>query len=171
MAVGHLLERGHRSLCFVGGPGDLPQVAQRRTGALEAATAAGLVESAVRNLETAGLTIAEGRRAAERILGLPAPERPTAAFCANDLVAFGLAQCLMQHGVGVPEQVAVVGYDDIELAAAASVPLTSVAQPRALLGRAAAELLLDECATPGHRHRQQLFLPELVARASSIRQQ
>ncbi len=170
MAAGHLLERGHRNLCFVGGPRDLPQVAQRRAGALEAAGAAGLEESAVRSLETAGLTIADGQRAAERILGLPGPERPTAAFCANDLVAFGLARCLLQHGVGVPEQMAVVGYDDIELASVASVPLTSVAQPRALLGRAAADLLLDECATPGHHHRQQLFLPELVARASSMRQ-
>ncbi len=169
MAAGHLLELGHRRLCFVGGPQDLPQVAQRRAGARRAADAAGLEEGAVRHLETAGLTIADGRSAAERILGLPGPERPTAAFCANDLVAFGLAQCLLQHGVGVPEEMAVVGYDDIELAAAASVPLTSVAQPRALLGRAAAELLLDECATPGHRHRQQLFLPELVARASTMR--
>jgi LacI family transcriptional regulator len=170
MAAGHLLDLGHRSLCFVGGPENLPQVAQRCAGALEAAVAAGLEESRVRQLDTAGLTIAEGRRAAERILGLPVLERPTAAFCANDLVAFGLAQCLLQHGVGVPEQMAVVGYDDIELAAAASVPLTSVAQPRTVMGRAAAELLLDECATPGHRHRQELFLPELVARASSLRQ-
>jgi LacI family transcriptional regulator len=169
MAAGHLLDLGHRSLCFVGGPYDLPQVAQRRTGALDALAAAGLGEHAVRQLDTAGLTIAEGQRAAERILGLPGAERPTAVFCANDLLAFGLAQCLLQHGVGVPEHIAVVGYDDIELATAASVPLTSVAQPRAMLGRAAAELLLDECAVPDHRHRQQLFLPELVARASSIR--
>ncbi len=168
MAAGHLLELGHRSLCFVGGPEILPQVAQRRAGALDAAVAAGLGERWVRRLDTAGLTIAEGRRAAERILGLPGPDRPTAVFCANDLVAFGLAQCLLQHGVRIPEQMAVVGYDDIELAAAASVPLTSVAQPRTLMGRAAAELLLDEYATPGHRHRQELFLPELVARASSI---
>jgi LacI family transcriptional regulator len=169
MAAGHLLELGHRRLCFVGGPRDLPQVTQRRSGALLAAAAAGLGERAVRHMDTAGLTIAEGRRAAERLLGLPGPERPTAVFCANDLVAFGLAQCLLQHGVDVPGQMAVVGYDDIELAAAASVPITSVAQPRALLGRAAAELLLDECAGSGHRHRQQLFLPELAARASSIR--
>jgi LacI family transcriptional regulator len=168
MAAGHLLDLGHRSLCFVGGPQDLPQVAQRRAGALEAAVAAGLEEGAVRNLDTGALTIAEGRKAAERILGLADRQRPTAVFCANDLVAFGLAQCLLQHGVDVPAQIAVVGYDDIELAAAASVPLTSVAQPRALLGRAAAELLLDGCATPGHRHRQELFLPELAARASSL---
>lgn len=64
--------------------------------------------------------------------------------------------------------VAVVGYDDIEFAADAAVPLTSVRQPKYQLGRAAAELLLDEADRPEqHEHRRFVFKPELVARASS----
>jgi LacI family transcriptional regulator len=62
-----------------------------------------------------------------------------------------------------------VGYDDIDFAALAAVPLTSVRQPRRELGRTAAELLLDEAANPAHEHQQVLFTPELVARASTRR--
>lgn len=69
---------------------------------------------------------------------MPARRRPTAAFCGNDLVA------------------------------AAAVPLTSVRQPRSVLGTTAAEMLLSEASDPEHRHEQQVFLPELVARRSTI---
>jgi LacI family transcriptional regulator len=62
---------------------------------------------------------------------------------------------------------AIVGYDDIEFAAAATVPLTSVHQPRRLLGRSATELLLEEYNNPEHQHQQILFTPELVVRAST----
>ncbi|MGO9857734.1 MAG: LacI family DNA-binding transcriptional regulator [Acidimicrobiales bacterium] len=169
MAVNHLLELGHRRLAFVGGPAGVPQVADRLAGAHAAATARGRGDVALRHVETSAPTIGEGRRAAERLLGLPRRQRPTGVFCANDLLAFGLVQCLLQNGVAVPEDVAIVGYDDIELAGAAAVPLTSVAQPRHLLGRTGAELLLDEARAQEHTHRHVLFLPELVARASSIR--
>ena len=60
-----------------------------------------------------------------------------------------------------------MGYDDIEFASAAAVPLTSVRQPRRELGRTAAELVLDEASNPEHEHRQVLFTPELVAREST----
>jgi LacI family transcriptional regulator, galactose operon repressor len=70
--------------------------------------------------------------------------------------------------VAVPGDLAVVGYDDIEFAADAAVPLTSVRQPKYQLGRAAAELLLDEADRPAeHEHRRSVFTPELVVRASS----
>ena len=68
----------------------------------------------------------------------------------------------------MPDDLAVVGYDDIDFAAAAAVPLTSVRQPRELLGRTAARLLLEEAAgDPGHEHRHVQFQPELVVRAST----
>jgi LacI family transcriptional regulator len=91
-------------------------------------------------------------------------------FCANDLLALGLLQHLVQHGLDVPGDVAIVGYDDIEFAAAAAVPLTSVAQPRHLLGRTAAALLVEEADRRGsHQHQHVVFPPELVARASTAR--
>ncbi len=72
-------------------------------------------------------------------------------------------------GVDVPGELAIVGYDDIEFAGAAAVPLSSVRQPRELLGRTAAELLLAESAAgTDHVHQQVVFRPELVVRGSSI---
>lgn len=118
---------------------------------------------------TSALTVAEGRNAGERLAGLPAAARPTAALCANDLLALGLLQQCVSLGLRVPEDLAIVGYDDIEFAAAAAVPLTSVRQPRRQLGKRAAELLLDEAGNPDHRHQQVLFTPELVVRASTRR--
>ena len=94
----------------------------------------------------------------------PPPDR---AFCGNDLTALGLLQHAISTGARVPEDLAIVGYDDIEFAAAAAVPLTSVRQPRRELGRTAAELVLDESSNPEHEHRQVLFTPELVAREST----
>jgi LacI family transcriptional regulator len=72
------------------------------------------------------------------------------------------------RGIPVPGEVSILGYDDIDYAAAAVVPLSSVAQPRERLGRTAVELLLAEIHDgPGHRHRQVLFDPELVVRDST----
>ena len=168
LAISHLLESGHRALAFVGGPADIPQVADRHTGALRALEAAGRAATDLTWIRTDALTIAEGRRAGERLLGLPQRRRPTGVFCANDLLALGLLQHLSQQGLRVPEDVALVGSDDIEYAAAAAVPLTSVAQPRQLLGRTAAQLLTDEADRPlEHEHQHVVFPPELVARASS----
>jgi LacI family transcriptional regulator len=119
-------------------------------------------------METTALNVAEGRRAGERIAGMPAARRPTAAFCANDLLALGLLQQMVRLGLRVPDDLAIVGYDDIEFAEAAAVPLTSVSQPRQLLGRTAAELLLDEAREPDdHVHQQVVFAPELVVRTST----
>ena len=69
----------------------------------------------------------------------------------------------------MPDELAIVGYDDIEFASAAAVPLTSVRQPRAQLGRAAMDLLLEEATDPAnHQHRQVAFEPELVVRESTV---
>ena len=68
-----------------------------------------------------------------------------------------------------PSDIAIVGYDDIDFAAAAAVPLSSVRQPRQELGSPGRRLVLDEAADPGHLHQQVVFQPELVARASTLR--
>ena len=89
-------------------------------------------------------------------------------FCANDLLALGVLQEMTTRRIGVPDSVAIVGYDDVDFAAAAAVPLSSVRQPRHQLGRAAAQLLIEEALGDGtHRHRQVVFEPDLVMRASS----
>lgn len=167
VAVEHLLDRGHRRLAFVGGPDSLGQVRDRHEGARSAIRDGGLAPAALTRIAVDHLTVAEGRSAGERWLGLPVKRRPTAAFCANDLLALGLLQTVIGAGLRVPDDLAIVGYDDIDFAAAAAVPLSSVRQPRHELGRRAAELVLAETADAGHQHETVVFTPELVARAST----
>ncbi len=168
LAIEHLVDRGHTRVAYVAGPPELGQVRDRWQGAREAWAAAGLPPEDLVQVSIAALTVAEGREAGQRLAGIPGKRRPTAAFCANDLVALGLLQQAIGSGVRVPDDLAIVGYDDIDFAAAAAVPLTSVRQPRQELGLTAAELVLDEAANPDHEHRQVLFTPELVARASTL---
>lgn len=161
----HLADQGHRRVTFVGGPMDIQQVADRHRGLGEELAAAGARLDLV---ETDALSIGAGRTAAETVLAAAATRRPTALACANDLLALGVLQAVVSAGVRVPQDIALVGYDDIAFAEAAAVPLTSVRQPRDLLGRTAAELLMEEIEDPqGHRHRQVQFSPELVVRAST----
>jgi LacI family transcriptional regulator len=169
LAAGHSLELGHERIAFVGGSDSVGQVRDRRIGALRAIGAHGGQESQLACIDTRTLTVADGRSGGERLAGLPADWRPTAAMCANDLVALGLLQQCVRLGIRVPEDLAIVGYDDFEFAGAAAVPLTSVRQPRHRLGWVAAELLLDEVANPGHQHQQVRFTPEPVVRASTRR--
>jgi LacI family transcriptional regulator len=147
----------------------LTQCQDRRTGALDALTAAGLPPEALSHIETERLDVASGRDAGARLLGMT--DRPTAVFCANDLLALGVLQALYAAGVRVPEEVALVGYDDIEFAAAAAVPLTSVRQPAYRLGRAAADLLIEETGdnAEAHEHQRIVLQPELVVRGSTRR--
>jgi len=167
LAVGHLIDAGHRRIAFVGGPRSLRQVTDRHAGALAALRAADVTPTALVDVDTPSLNVAGGRDAVARILGMPAARRPTAVFCANDLLALGVLQELTRQRVAVPGRMAIVGYDDIEFASAAAVPLSSVRQPRDQLGRTAAELLVDEVRGAAHQHRQVVFKPELVVRESS----
>ena len=89
-------------------------------------------------------------------------ERPTAVFAANDLLAIGLLQGFVTHGLRIPEDIAIIGYDDIAFAASAAVPLSSIRQPRQLLGRRAAELLFAEIEALDER-------PAAPARARAVR--
>jgi LacI family transcriptional regulator len=168
LAADHLLERGHRRIAFVGGSSGLPQVHERHEGVELAVREAGSDAADLLVLSPEKLTVAGGREAGAQIIGMPAARRPTAAICANDLLALGLLQEMVRHGVRVPDDLAIVGYDDIDFASAAAVPLSSVRKPRVLLGRRAAELLLDEARNPDHEHQQLLFEPQLVVRESSM---
>jgi LacI family transcriptional regulator len=168
LAMSHLLEAGHERIAYIGGPLTLRQVSDRRDGATRALERASRSAGQLQIIETAAPNVAAGGLAGEAIAALPAGVRPTAAFCANDLIALGLLQAMTRLGLRVPEDMAIVGYDDIEFAAAAAVPLSSVRQPRHQLGRTAAQLLLEEATETGtHQHRQVVFEPELEVRRSS----
>ncbi|MEV8443488.1 LacI family DNA-binding transcriptional regulator [Actinosynnema sp. NPDC051121] len=170
LAVTHLLAEGYERIVMVNGPTRIHQGRQRHEGAVDAVRKAGRDERVLEELKVPALNVASGQRAAEQLLARST--RPDAVFCANDLLALGVLQVLVRAGVRVPEDVAIVGYDDIDFAAAAAVPLTSVRQPRQLIGRTAAELVIAETMTPSeHVHKHVLFAPELVVRESSRRVQ
>jgi LacI family transcriptional regulator len=171
LAAAHLLEQGHRRIAYVAGPMSIQQVAERHAGATAALAEMDDASASIHLVEMRSLTVASGRRAGEEVAALPATRRPTAVFCANDLLALGVLQEVIRRGLRVPDDVAIVGYDDIEFAGAAAVPLSSVRQPREQLGRAAAELLFEEISDgETHRHRHVVFEPELVVRQSSALQ-
>jgi LacI family transcriptional regulator len=166
IAAKHLLSLGRTKLGFVGGPLEIPQVADRLQGAKDALRLTPTATLTV--FETSATTVLEGRRAGEEISALPRDERPTALFAANDLVAIGLLQALVATGsLQVPEDIAIVGYDDIDFATSAIVPLTSIRQPSALMGETALKLLSEEALDPAQRPRRVVFQPELVIRDSA----
>ncbi|HEY3867890.1 MAG TPA: LacI family DNA-binding transcriptional regulator [Actinocrinis sp.] len=169
LAADHLLDAGHRSITYISGPMHLAQCRDRRTGVLAALAGHGLAEDSLTHIEAPRLDVAAGREAGTRLLGLS--RRPTAVFCANDLLALGVLQAVYAAGIAIPQDLALVGYDDIEFASAAAVPLTSVRQPAERMGRTAAELLLEETgeAAEGHVHQRVVLEPELITRQSSGR--
>lgn len=163
LAGEHLLSRAARRITWVTGPASLRQTTERGRG-LQAA----LVGSRARlsRVTLPALRGDAGYAAVPEILRT----RPDAVVCANDVVALGVLRGLLEAAVDVPGDIALVGYDDIEFAATAAVPLTSVRQPARDIGRAAAAMLVEELLDPeSHRHRQQTFAPELVLRRSSER--
>lgn len=167
LAAAHLLELGRRRLAFVGGPASIRQVADRLEGARRAV--AEVAGAFLEVIPTENLTVLQGREAGEKLRARSAAERPDAVFAANDLLAMGVLQALVMQGeLRVPHDIALIGYDDIDFAAAAVVPLSSIRQPAALIGHTAVDLLLREAADPeGFAPEQVVFQPELVVRTST----
>ena len=166
LAASHLTKIGRRRLAFVGGPASVRQVADRLEGTRRAVGET--PGTTLEVIEMTALTVLEGRRAGREIAARPAADRPDAVFAANDLLAVGLLQALvMFDGLRVPEDIALIGYDDIDFAAATVVPLSSVRQPATLIGYTAVDLLLRELSGADDHERSVLFRPELVAREST----
>lgn len=166
IATQHLIDIGRTRIAFIGGPLDIDQVAERLEGAQ--AVTAQQPGASLTIYPTAALTVIEGRKAAKKIAALPPEERPDAIFAANDLLAMGVIQALvMTSDLRVPEDIALVGYDDIDFASATVVPLTSVRQPAIEIGATALKLLLKEAEGSGEPE-QVVFQPSLVPRASTL---
>ena len=166
LAVAHLAERGRRRIAFVGGPFSIRQVSDRLTGARAALRA--FPGTTIEVVPTESLSVLEGRRAGELLRDRVPAERPDAVFAANDLLAVGVLQALVMTGtVRVPQDIALIGYDDIDFASATVVPLSSVRQPSALIGYRALDLLLREAAEGADAREQVVFQPELVIRSST----
>ncbi|WP_105566486.1 LacI family DNA-binding transcriptional regulator [Microbacterium halophytorum] len=165
MVARHLLETGRRRVLFLGSRRELAQVRDREDGAREVLAAAGSTMAAERLHRTdpeAGLEY--GAKLAAGAAG----DLPDAIICSNDHLAAGLVRALVDGGVRVPEDVAVVGYDDTPLSRVAAVPLTSIRQPAVDMGRRAAELLLGAIGRSPEPRQNVVYAPELVIRASTV---
>lgn len=164
LAGTHLLEGGKRSIVFLTGPDSIRQAVDREAGLRQAIAQFGENDSVELNIvRVATMNGRAGYAATEEILG----HEPDAIFGANDLLALGVLRGLLEVGIKVPEDIALVGYDDIEFASIAAVPLTSVRQPALQIGRSSARLLLEECVTDDHAHQQVMFRPELIVRQTT----
>ncbi|MCG6566943.1 LacI family DNA-binding transcriptional regulator [Tessaracoccus sp. ZS01] len=166
LAVRHLIDLGRRRITILGGPEHFRQVGRRLAGAQQAASETPGVE--IEYLAPEEMSILAGRDAAIQIA-----ERdtlPEAIFAMNDLLAIGALQALvMSRSLRVPEDVALIGYDDVAFCEDAVVPLSSIRQPSAEMGRKAIELLDDEITDgDSHTHRWVLLKPELIARRSTL---
>jgi len=138
-AMRHLLGLGHRRIAAITGPRGWVATEHRRRGYLAALASAGILADPA--LEAEGdFEIPGGRDAARRLLDLADP--PTAIFAFNDNLAIGAIQTARARGLRVPEDLSVVGFDDVELATIVSPTLTTVRQPLAEMGRTAVSLLM-----------------------------
>ena len=163
LAMSHLLQLGHRRVAFLGAPDAESQIRERFAGCVAAYTDAGLDAGSLLRVD-ADLNSPTARSEAARAL-LSRDPRPTAVVCANDVIALALQTEAIRAGLRIPSDVAIVGYDDIEGAAIAPVPLTTVYQPRYDFGHRAAELALSP-AYPGASAAP--FVPRLVIRQSTV---
>lgn len=136
----HVMEMGHRQIAIIGGPGSLWTAQQRLAGYREALAAAGIDPDSV-PLYEGDYRQASGRALAAKALA--ADPRPTALICANDLMAIGALEHCRAEGLRVPDDVSLVGFDDLPIANLLTPRLTSVRQPAHQMGEKAASLLLD----------------------------
>jgi LacI family transcriptional regulator len=162
LAVHHLHHLGHRRIAWVG-PVEVPQMTSRAIGVRDAASELGMevvtVVTAMRTLPPAGQKAA---------MELHDNGLPSAVICANDLMAVGMELQLLSLGYSIPKDVSIVGFDDIEFAASAIVPLTTIARHPGVIGAKAVDLLLSGCGIDDeHRHQQLLYPSELVVREST----
>lgn len=172
LAVDHLVAAGRRRIGFLNGPLDTVPGAARDAGFREALAAHGLpVDEAL--VEVGDFGYEPGRAAAQRLLARTRPRGSSsqapldAIVCANDVIAAGALHTLLDAGVRVPQDVALVGMDDTELARMSFPQLSSVSLGSADRGRRAAELLLERIADPELPPRRAHVAPRLVVRASS----
>lgn len=163
LAARLLAERGFRRIACITGPGRHPRSRARLAGLVEELGKAGLtLEPGL--LREADLTIAGGYAAAASLLD--GEEPPEAVFAFNDLMAAGVLRAAAERGLAVPDRLSVLGYDDIELAAYLTPPLSTIRQSAGLLGARAAELLIDHLEDGRPLPDLLTLPPDLVLRAS-----
>jgi DNA-binding LacI/PurR family transcriptional regulator len=168
LAVAHLVERGRTRIATVAGPQDMAAGQDRLTGYQQALRKFGLA-AAADLIAYGNFTRSSGARAMEQLLtrAETGSEPPDAVFVASDLMAVGALAVLAERGLRVPQDVAVVGFDDSVAALEARPPLTTVHQPLEEMARALTRTLLDRIDDPASPVLSRIFPPRLVIRQST----
>ncbi|RZI97326.1 MAG: LacI family DNA-binding transcriptional regulator [Variovorax sp.] len=167
LAVRHLLSLGHKRIACIGGPEGLTPSEQRIEGWRMALAEAGAAPNADALLWRGAFTSQSGYEAMHAILRTEEP--PSAVFVCNDLMAIGALRAAHESGVHVPDELSIVGFDDIELSAYTSPALTTVAQPKERIGAMAVDMLLERVGGKRREARKVVLQPELRVRASTAR--
>ncbi len=161
-----LLARGHRQIALLTGPEHVATATDRVTGYRRALRAAGL-DSDGESVFYGAFTIQSGQDMARQALALN--PRPTAIFAGNNFIAIGMMQTLREAGIRVPEEISVVGFDDLPASLLLDPFLTVAAQPAYEMGREATNLLIKRLAGDGAQAPQEVVLPvEIVERKSVL---
>ncbi|MGL5949224.1 MAG: substrate-binding domain-containing protein [Aeromonas sp.] len=163
LAVRHLLEWGHTDIACITGQLAKPTSQQRLDGVRDALAEHGLTLRDDRLFE-ADYETQSGFAAMQRILALK--PRPTAVFASNDPMAIGAMCAAWEAGVKVPEEISVIGYDDVEMARFASPPLTTIRHPKAELGQLAVQQLIARIRNKTLELDSMTVEPELIVRCS-----
>jgi len=164
MATQYLIGKGHTRIACITGPLDKTPARLRLEGYREAMARAGLVIREGDEIES-DFEFGGGFDAMQALLAMN--ERPQAVFIGNDAMAVGAYQALYQAGLKIPQDMAIVGYDDIELARYMTPPLTTIHQPKDELGELAIDVLIHRIAEPGLQQQRLQLTPILMERGSA----
>lgn len=164
VATQHLIDRGYTRIGCLTGPLDKTPARLRLEGYRKAMRRAGLAIPEGYEI-TGNFEFGGGFTAMQQLLAHPVP--PEAVFAGNDAMAVGAYQALYQAGKHIPEDMAIVGYDDIELARYMTPPLTTIHQPKDELGELAIDVLIHRMAQPDQQQQRVQLTPELVVRGST----
>ena len=165
-ATNYLLALGHRAVAFITGPLNSPISVDREKGYEAALSGAGVKRNRKLTIE-GDFSVESGVRALDSLLARG--ERFSAVFCSNDEMAFGAIRALRARGKRIPEDMSVVGFDDIRFARYFDPPLTTVAQPMSDLGREAMSMLIEILTGEDVPPRKRILPTQLIVRGSTAR--
>ena len=165
-AVNYLHELGHKLIGCIAGPEEMPLCHYRLQGYVQALRRSGITVDP-HYIARGDFTYEAGANALEQLLELPQP--PTAIFCHSDIMALGALSLAKRRGLKIPEDLSIIGFDNISLSEFCDPPLTTVSQPRFDIGREAMLLLLDQLSGQNVSSGSRLLDCELVLRGSTAK--
>ena len=166
MATEHLLRLGYKRIAIVLGPRE-NIISRERFSGYKKALEDYCVKFSEEIVYEGNFKMGSGYKAAKEML--KEKERPEAIFCANDVMALGAMAALQQEGIRIPEDIALIGFDDIELAGLARPSLTTIAQPKYETGKIAAELLFEQINGQSSSGKLYSIEPKLVIRETTVK--